>query len=161
MFNRTETDQPSFNFKIEALLTFDKVDSDGEKQRTVDVNIPLTKYDSDVRQLLDKEFFPYLAQTIEASDERSVEWLSHISTCAQWSNEYAKITGNDDLTALGNGKWHFAESPQFQLPTDCWSAELKRTFGFGTACSLLWMEDDDPMKAYFDYLINNNRRLAG
>lgn len=131
MNSQLKTHNEIIDFNINVIVSFDKPDMYGDTQDIFDVRIALSKDDTDIRELLDKKFFPRLSSRLKRYDDRGVEAVWKISTAAHWQTEYSVFTGNDDLETLGNGKWVFQKWRDVRLDEESWSASLRKRYGFG------------------------------
>ena len=146
--------------KCNVICTFDKFDEDYEKQVFYDFFVLIEKGDKNLEEFITNVLFRKIAEEVK-KDKRGVEWLATVSTSCDWYT-YSKMTKNDDLTELGNGKWDFAECSSYKLTEGSLGWKLKQKYGFGTKCdcSWFWENANDRQKsldAYLCYLLNNSR----
>ena len=143
----------------DVILTFDKM-YDDETQAHFNFEIEVDETDTDLRKFITNKLFKKIAEKFKAKrfiNEK--EWLAIVSTCCDW-DVYERVTGNNDLTELGNGKWNFAECDKRKLNSTALTYELKHKYCFGTYTDSSWFWDniEDASKgnwAYIEYLYAN------
>lgn len=115
------------DLKVNTILTYCNPQH-GEFQHMVDVWLPIVEGEADVKQYLDREYFPQLQKSMKLGRIRQRD-LIKISTAADWTR-YEKLTGLSTDSALdyNNGKWFFCNT--FGGYTE-WSRELMKKYQFG------------------------------
>lgn len=119
------------------ILTFDKM-YDGEKQALMNFDIDVSETDNDLRNFIVNKLFKVVDKKLKSKNSPfEKEWLSNVSTCCDWS-VYKRITGNNDLSELCNGKWRFDECDEWKLNNSTSDYELKQKYHFGKNTNNSW-----------------------
>jgi len=155
----TETNTHNNIMNCDVILTFDKM-YDDETQAHLNFEIEVQETDTDLRKFIINKLFKKIAEKFKVKRfVNEKEWLATVSTCCDW-HVYECVTGNDDLTELGIGKWNFAECDKHKLNSTTLTYELKHKYCFGTYTDNSWLwdniESDKGNWAYIEYLCVNS-----
>lgn len=144
----------------DVILTFDKL-YDDETEIGFEFHIEVSETDGDIRKFVTDKIMKEVANFIEDNGYEK-KWLSRIATYCEWG-KYQEITGNTDLTELGNvfdfEKFNFAECEAVPLDESSLSYAIKQKYGFGknTDCSWFWENRSrTSWVAYSKYLLANS-----
>ena len=143
----------------DVILTFDKM-YDDEKQAHFNFEIEVKETDTDLHKFISKKLFKKIAEKFKAKRfVNEKEWLATVSTCCDW-DVYERVTGNNDLTELRDGKWNFTECDMHKLNSSTLTYELKHKYCFGTYTDSSWfwdnVETSNGNYAYIKYIFANS-----
>ena len=136
MIDSTTTPTSRAYLTVNVILTFAQDDPQYGTQDIFDIQLPVTRKETNAAEFLNKKLFKRLVHKCHQFG-RDPKQLIKISTAANWS-VFAAQTGQRTLPDLGHScKWYFGVGRD---DLDKWEESLMRRYEFGVAADMSWMK---------------------